>query len=271
MSFFKKLFATPFPITLYRIFTYPYPYRVALARLWFTFFPQCRPHYFACIYEQAYLAKSLNQKEISVIEFGVAGGNGLVALENYAAKVKKQLGVSIQLFGFDMGNEGLPESRNPRDILYLWQRGDYKMDEEKLKNRLQSAELILGNISKTVKEFSTRDIPPIGAVFIDVDYYTSTVEILKLFSQIPELKVLPRICFYFDDVDVTNDFNGELLAIKEFNDQHPEMKIARVDSHHSDVMYGTFARHVFVLHHFQHKDYCTYISGGATNQLPLKD
>jgi hypothetical protein len=216
------------------------------------------------------MAKSLGYNEISVIEFGVAGGNGLVALEKYAAKIKKRLGVSIQLFGFDMGNEGLPESTDPRDILYLWKRGDYQMNEEKLRRRLKSSELILGNVSTTAKKFSARNIPPIGAVFIDVDYYTSTVDILNMLQHIDESKMLPRICCYFDDVDVTNDFNGELLAIREFNDKNPNMKIARIDSHHSDVMYGTFAPHVFTLHNFKHKDYCTYISGGATDQLPLK-
>src|SRR5260370_3737532 len=46
-------------------------------------------------------------KEMSVIEFGVAGGNGLIALERFAAAVEKETGVRIAVFRFDSG-AGLP-------------------------------------------------------------------------------------------------------------------------------------------------------------------
>jgi hypothetical protein len=46
--------------------------------------------------------------EISVFEFGVAGGNGLVALQNYAEIIEQQTGVKMRVFGFDTGH-GLTE------------------------------------------------------------------------------------------------------------------------------------------------------------------
>lgn len=38
---------------------------------------------------------------ISVIEFGVAGGNGLLALQEFAVQVEKSTGVEIFVYGFD--------------------------------------------------------------------------------------------------------------------------------------------------------------------------
>ena len=40
--------------------------------------------------------------EISVIEFGVAGGEGLVAMQEAAAASQTESGVGIRVFGFDM-------------------------------------------------------------------------------------------------------------------------------------------------------------------------
>jgi hypothetical protein len=42
-----------------------------------------RPHYLYCLYYSAILAKKLGIHKISVIEFGVAGGSGILFLQNY--------------------------------------------------------------------------------------------------------------------------------------------------------------------------------------------
>ena len=68
----------------------------------------CRPHYTWGVLHAAHLAKVLGIKRISVIEFGVAGGNGLVSLENIAQEVERLLGVGIDVYGFDTG-VGLPK------------------------------------------------------------------------------------------------------------------------------------------------------------------
>src|SRR5579872_2863973 len=54
-----------------------------------------RPHYAYGVYSAADLAKRLGLGAIQVIEFGVAGGNGLVALEAIAAAVGAEFGIRI--------------------------------------------------------------------------------------------------------------------------------------------------------------------------------
>ena len=52
-----------------------------------------RMHYAYICYNAAKLAKQLNYDRISVIEYGVAGGRGLLILEQYAEEIKKLLGI----------------------------------------------------------------------------------------------------------------------------------------------------------------------------------
>ena len=66
-----------------------------------------RPGYLWGSLHGAYLAKTLGFDSASLIEFGVAGGNGLVALELIAERIEHHLGVKISVFGFDTG-KGLP-------------------------------------------------------------------------------------------------------------------------------------------------------------------
>src|SRR3954462_6374205 len=76
-----------------------------------------RPHYGYCVYHAADLAKKLNYDSISVIEFGVAGGNGLVILEQYAQEVAAEIGIKIEVYGFD-NVPGLPAPTDYRDLPY---------------------------------------------------------------------------------------------------------------------------------------------------------
>jgi hypothetical protein len=62
-----------------------------------------RPNYFLGVLAAAKLAKADGLSDISVIEFGVAGGSGLVRLQAYAAQIEKHIGVNIHVFGFDTG------------------------------------------------------------------------------------------------------------------------------------------------------------------------
>ena len=76
-------------------------------------------------------------KEISVIEFGVAGGEGLLALESESEVVERETGIRIRVFGFDNGANGLPEPIGDyRDLPDRWKSGDYAMDEAALKGAL---------------------------------------------------------------------------------------------------------------------------------------
>jgi len=91
-------------LLFYRIITYPYPYRVGLYRLLLAKFPLFRPHYLACMFDCAKQASELGYTKVSVIEFGVARGNGLVAIEKYTNLVFRKTGFRFIIYGFDMGN-----------------------------------------------------------------------------------------------------------------------------------------------------------------------
>ena len=49
------------------------------------------------------------------------------------------------------------------------------MKEEELKKKLNFANLILGDVNKTVPNFSTKHkLSPIACIFLDLDFYSST-------------------------------------------------------------------------------------------------
>ena len=127
----------------------------------------------------------LEQKigEVAVVEFGVAGGEGLLALENEAAAVEAELGVSIKVFGFDNGPAGLPQFiGDHRDHPDKWKLGDFPMDEPLLRSKLtRRTTLVLGNVEETVPLFfDDPSVPPVGFVAFDLDLYSSTTHALRL-------------------------------------------------------------------------------------------
>jgi len=165
-----------------------------------------------------------------VAEFGVATGNGLLALEEYAAAVERETGVKIQVYGFDTG-KGLPSVAGDfRDHPDQWITGDYQMDEAWLRKRLSPrTALVLGDIEQTVTQF-VRDVQttPVGFVSVDVDLYSSAKSALQIFLH-PKKQMLRRVPMYFDDVNFVfnHEFAGERLAIKEFNQSDCGVKIDR--------------------------------------------
>jgi hypothetical protein len=189
-----------------------------------------RPHYLIGILTAADQAIREGVPAISVIEFGVAGGNGLVALDRYAAAVERETAVRIAVYGFDTG-EGIPQtSGDYKDHPDQWKPGDYAMDEYALRERLSDrATLVIGNVRQTVPKFvSSAQYPPVGFIAVDVDLYSSAVDALQIFV-LPGNRMLRRVPIYFDDIDFffNHKFAGELLAIEEFNAAHPHIKIDR--------------------------------------------
>src|SRR5258708_3636122 len=141
-----------------------------------------RPHYAYLVYQAARLAAQLGRKRVSVLEFGVAGGAGLLALEHHAYQIEKLFPVKIEIYGFDTG-KGLPDPLDYRDLQYHWKPGFYEMNVPLLKSRIKRAKLVLGNVSDTVSGFFKEYSPaPIGAVSLDLDFYSSTAAALKLFE-----------------------------------------------------------------------------------------
>ena len=72
------------------------------------------------------------------------------------------------------------------------------------------------------------------------------------------------------DVDwAYNEFTGELLAIKEFNETHNDVKLAPVQGlrFFGQKLPQLWHEQIFVAHLFKHTDYCRPIS--ELTQLPL--
>lgn len=190
-----------------------------------------RPAYLLGIVAAAAQAKRQLINEISVIEFGVAGGAGLVAMQEEAAAVQRETGVLIKVYGFDMGPTGLPSFiGDHRDHPEEWKPGDFPMDVVALRARLDDrTKLVLGNIGDTVPTFfEAFTPPPIGFVSIDLDLYSSTRDALRVFLG-PGKRMLWHTPMYFDDIDsmFNHRFAGERLAIDDFNASSSYVKIDR--------------------------------------------
>lgn len=237
-------------------------------------------HYAMIVWGAAEEARKLGFKKISVMEFGVAGGNGLLALEFHAREIGRLFGIEIQVYGFDTG-EGLPEyEEDYRDMPYHYRWGEYKMDVSRLTEKLEKAMLILGDIHSTSHQFWAMEPAPIGAMAIDVDLYTSTVPILHMLET--EYKnVLPRVYMYFDDIFTGFENIGENVAIKEFNEKNignisisPEGTVKGYD-------YGLFIGYpqlpdewkadMKLCHYFKHPLYNVYRGTVLDPERPLRN
>lgn len=243
-------------------------------RLDYDVFP--RPHYAFCTYHAARLADLLGIERISLVEFGVAGGNGLVELERLAELVEQEFKVRIDIYGFDSGM-GLPAPQDYRDLPYVWQEGFFKMDVDSLKSRLKRSKLILGDVKDTVPTFFEEHSPaPIAATFHDLDYYSSTRDALRIHEGDSKW-LLPRIYCYCDDVyssemgGILCDRVGQLCAINEYNEQSPARILAPIAGFpQSRRRPATWNEKIYVHHDFDHPQYNTYVHPNRDRQLQLK-
>lgn len=188
-----------------------------------------RPAYMLGVYTAAEQARRQNVRAISVIEFGVASGEGLIALQHDAAITERDTGVAIRVFGFDRGPSGLPRPIGDyRDHPEAWRAGDYPMDERALRPYLEPrTRLLLGDVADTVPRFfAANDVPPVGFVSFDLDFYSSTRDALRLFTT-SNARMLWHVPLYFDDTEFLFNHRraGELLAIDEFNTENHRVYI----------------------------------------------
>jgi tetratricopeptide (TPR) repeat protein len=235
-----------------------------------------KPQYAHGVLRAATLAAKLGVGRIAAIEFGVAGGNGLVALETHAAEVEAVTGVAVEVIGFDTG-EGLFEPVDHRDMPYMFAAGNYVIDVPKLESRLRSASLVLGDAATTFGAWLTAGRPPIGFMSFDMDVYSATSAVLAhLGDTSPAASLLPRTNVYFDDVfgfqgQDYNRFTGELLAIDEFNDGNASAKLAEDRTFRSLPVNAPWHHGMYMLHRFDHGEYPTYISPADRTSLALRD
>jgi hypothetical protein len=222
-----------------------------------------RPAYAYGLFRAAAQAKSLGIPSITVVEFGVASGRGLIAMDELSLDIEEDLGIRVTPVGFDTG-EGLPEPRGYKDLPYAYRPGAYPMNEALLRSRLRRAQLLIGDVKDTVPAFlEALEHGPVGFISFDLDYYSSTKDALALLGG-GHLTHLPRVLCFFDDIAIEeimhSDFTGELLAIREFNETNQRSKISQVHglswaraipAPWNDLMYAC--------HYFDHPRYTRYV------------
>jgi hypothetical protein len=188
-----------------------------------------RQQYAFSLLKTAELAMVQGLKSVTAIEFGVAAGAGLVNICDISRNITKLTGVDFKIFGFDSG-KGMPPPRDHRDHPEVFSAGSYPLiDRSALMRALpHNAKLILGDIQETLPPFlaGLSASSPLGFVVIDVDYYWSAKECLNVFLGAAD-NYLPWTLVYLDDIgfESANPWAGELLAVREFNEENEMRKI----------------------------------------------
>lgn len=221
------------------------------------------PAYLYGLLSAARTARAVGTAAFTAVEFGVAGGNGLRALEDYADRVGHQYGITITVVGLDSG-AGLLEPTDSRDCGFALGQGDFAMDQATLRATLRHAELILGPVEQTVGPFMQRigagELPPLGFVAHDLDVFTGTLAALDAMPTDPQ-RLLPRVPMYFDDLSgyPYTDETGERAAITAFNAKSDIRRVGKIENlEHTlggSARWQNWPRHVFVLHVFDHPAY----------------
>src|SRR5580704_17462597 len=172
-----------------------------------------RQQYAFSLLKTAELAMVRGLKSVTVIEFGVAAGAGLVNICNISRNITKLTGVEFNIVGFDSG-QGMPPPRDHRDHPEIFSEGSYPLiDRSALIRALpQNARLILGDIQETLPRFMAglTASSPLGFVVIDVDYYSSAKDCLNIFLGEAD-NYLPWMLVYLDDIgfERENPWTGE--------------------------------------------------------------
>lgn len=221
------------------------------------------PAYLYGLLSAARTARATSARAFTAVEFGVAGGNGLRALEDYADRVGGQYDITITVVGLDSG-AGLLEPTDARDCGFALGRGDFAMDRPKLEPLLRHAELILGPVEDTVGPFMDRvasgDLPPLGFVAHDLDVFTGTLAALDAIPADPHC-LLPRIAMYFDDLSgyPYTDQTGERAAITAFNDKNANRRIGQIENLEQTLggtaRWQNWPRHFCTMNIFDHPAY----------------
>lgn len=223
-----------------------------------------RPHYGRCLFEAAKLAARLKYPKISAIEFGCGGGNGLLSAEMHIMELEKLFPIKFELYGFDSG-KGLPAAKDYRDFPHYFNSGQFKMEVDQLRSTLRRAEIVVGDVSETCKTFFDKyNAAPVGCIFNDLDYYSSTRDSFNIFNS-DSSHLLPRIFMYFDDIIgdntwLSSEFAGELLAIEEFNRNNSTKKIAVNRAMRAIYPDQWWVNQIYIYHDFQHPRYNDFVA-----------
>ena len=266
MNFLYKL-----KIFFLRVIGYEKPLRVAILKYLSLKYKVFKPHYETILLESCKEAKKLGINNVSVLELGVAGGNGIIALEKYKKSIESYLKIKIDIYGFDTG-EGMPRSNLKEDLIFVWKQGQYKINKDLIRKKTNS-KIFYGDVKNTINDFIKLNPNKICSIFVDLDYYSSTKAFL---DQINSLKkyLLPRVLCYFDDLHVPekyiSDVNGELLAINEFNSSNTSCKLGASIDHVMDFKFPLAKSSVYMLHVFDNPDYNKFVGFAYGDDSDIK-
>ena len=172
-------------------------------------------------------------------EFGCHSGRTFSAAMNASKLLKMK---NFKSFAFD-SFQGLPETDDEDGY---FKKGTFHTSEEKFKNIIKQStgqvlgpeQVISGFYEKSLTPELCQRLPKIGALHIDVDLYSSTVEVLTF---VRELLVSGSVIL-FDDYYCFNPDKpaGELRALNEFLEAHTEFGIIPWKA------YSTFGQSFFI-------------------------
>lgn len=83
-----------------------------------------RANYLYGMLRAADVAKYCGKQSVTIIEFGVASGAGLLNLVGLAPMIEKETGIQLRIVSFDTG-QGLPSVHGYKDHPELWRTGDF--------------------------------------------------------------------------------------------------------------------------------------------------
>ena len=140
--------------------------------------------------------------------------------------------------------------------------------------QLNKANLRLGRIENTISEFIDSKPAPVAFISFDLDLYSSTRHAFTLLEADQKL-LLPRIYCYFDDIlgFTYSEFNGELLAITEFNNDHNMRKVSKINGLKyylpSSLADQRWVEQFYLAHVFDHECYGHYDGLNPATTLDL--
>jgi len=165
--------------------------------------------------------------EIDYYEFGV----GIRTLGRYLTSLKlfcERTGFSMvdfHIYVFD-SFQGLPPKKDEKDDYLEWEEGAYRTTLAALKKQLNTLgfnpdapnlHYVPGYYEKTLTKNLQNNLKPRppSIVTVDVDYYSSTIQVLNWLKPILKSGAI----FYFDDIWAFdgNPHYGQPAAIRQFN------------------------------------------------------
>ncbi|AIQ95500.1 hypothetical protein EW14_1489 [Prochlorococcus sp. MIT 0604] len=197
--------------------------------------------------------------KILIIEFGVASGSGLFNMSYIASKLSRIYKVDYEIIGFDTG-VGMPKPLDYKDHPEKYREGDFPSLKLKNTKLPEKTRVIYGEISGTIDKFVEKhklNDNVIGFVSLDVDYYSSTKEALKIFNM-PASNYLSRTPIYNDDESHLdhNDYCGALLAINEFNKNNELRKFSKMHNLRNKGIFknASFLDQMYFYHVLDHEE-----------------